>query len=200
MVACLSIYSRSSPSIFPRHPIRIHRVRRSPYSAMSSQSYSGPWTATKVREEFFKFFRSKDHTFIPSSSTIPFDDPTLLFANAGMNQVRSCSPLLHYFFMSIPQYKPVFLGTVDPQSDMAKLKRAFNSQKCIRAGGKHNGMLGQLWNSHMVIPMRPSVQIWKTLGRILIITLFLKCWGIGHLAIISRFAITPSSGKRPAEQ
>ncbi|KAF8140471.1 tRNA synthetases class II (A)-domain-containing protein [Boletus edulis] len=88
-----------------------------------ASTYNGPWPARRIREEFFTYFRSKDHTFVPSSSTIPYDDPTLLFANAGMNQ-----------------YKPIFLGTVDPNSERGKLKRAFNSQKCIRAGGKHNDL------------------------------------------------------------
>ncbi|PCH43709.1 hypothetical protein WOLCODRAFT_26125 [Wolfiporia cocos MD-104 SS10] len=88
---------------------------------MSTQSSA--WTSSRVRSEFFSYFQSKDHTFVPSSSTIPYEDPTLLFANAGMNQ-----------------YKSIFLGTVDPQSDMARLKRAYNSQKCIRAGGKHNDL------------------------------------------------------------
>ncbi|KAI0787758.1 tRNA synthetases class II (A)-domain-containing protein [Fomes fomentarius] len=88
-----------------------------------ASSTSNPWPAARVREEFFNYFKSKDHPFVPSSSTIPYDDPTLLFANAGMNQ-----------------YKAIFLGTVDPQSELARLKRAFNSQKCIRAGGKHNDL------------------------------------------------------------
>ncbi|KAF9245909.1 tRNA synthetases class II (A)-domain-containing protein [Melanogaster broomeanus] len=89
-----------------------------------ASSYDGPWPARKVRDEFFNYFRQHEHTFVRSSSTIPYDDPTLLFANAGMNQ-----------------YKSIFLGTVDPNSERGKLKRAFNSQKCIRAGGKHNGTI-----------------------------------------------------------
>ncbi|EPQ57417.1 hypothetical protein GLOTRDRAFT_110560 [Gloeophyllum trabeum ATCC 11539] len=102
---------------------RLHRPSVRRLSTMAANSYQGPWTARKVREEFFNYFRSKDHTFVPSSSTIPYEDPTLLFANAGMNQ-----------------FKNIFLGTVDPHSEMAKWKRAFNSQKCIRAGGKHNDL------------------------------------------------------------
>jgi hypothetical protein len=54
-----------------------------PMSTDSITSQWGSWPAQKVRETYLDFFKQQEHTFVPSSSTIPYDDPTLLFANAG---------------------------------------------------------------------------------------------------------------------
>ena len=94
-------------------------------SSSTSSSSSLKWTTDRVRNTFIDYFTTRhNHTFQPSSLCIPsLDDPTLLFTNAGMNQ-----------------FKSIFLGQVNPKSSLALLQRAVNSQKCIRAGGKHNDL------------------------------------------------------------
>ena len=76
------------------------------------------WSGNEIRETFLRFFESKGHRRVHSSSLVPANDPTLLFTNAGMNQ-----------------FKDVFLGI-----EKRDYSRATTSQKCVRAGGKHNDL------------------------------------------------------------
>ena len=75
-------------------------------------------TSAEIRQQFLAFFEGKGHTIVDSSPVVPHDDPTLMFTNAGMNQ-----------------FKDVFLGT-----GSRPYVRATDTQKCIRAGGKHNDL------------------------------------------------------------
>ncbi len=75
-------------------------------------------TTAQIRSDFLEFFRSKGHTVVPSSPLVPGNDPTLLFTNAGM-----------------VQFKDVFLG-----AEKRSYTRAVSSQRCVRAGGKHNDL------------------------------------------------------------
>ena len=76
------------------------------------------YTAKEIRQQFLDFFASKGHTIVPSAPMVIKNDPTLMFTNAGMNQ-----------------FKDIFLGNTTP-----KMKRATDSQKCLRVSGKHNDL------------------------------------------------------------
>src|ERR687889_2421704 len=75
-------------------------------------------TGHEIRQKFLDYFAARAHRPVRSSSLVPANDPTLLFTNAGMNQ-----------------FKDVFLGL-----EQRDYKRAATSQKCVRAGGKHNDL------------------------------------------------------------
>ncbi|ABY99869.1 alanine--tRNA ligase [Pseudomonas putida] len=81
-------------------------------------SVEEPMKSAEIREAFLRFFEEQGHTRVASSSLIPNNDPTLLFTNAGMNQFKDC-----------------FLG-----AEKRAYTRAVSSQKCVRAGGKHNDL------------------------------------------------------------
>src|SRR6201984_2764271 len=91
---------------------------RETQSVAVSQSKTMKWSGNEIREAFLRFFESKGHRRVRSSSLVPHGDPTLLFTNAGMNQ-----------------FKDVFLGL-----EKREYLGAPTGQKCVRAGGKHNDL------------------------------------------------------------
>jgi len=93
----------------------VSSTRLPPRAAVSVEE---PMKSAEIREAFLRFFEEQGHTRVASSSLIPNNDPTLLFTNAGMNQFKDC-----------------FLG-----AEKRAYTRAVSSQKCVRAGGKHNDL------------------------------------------------------------
>ena len=89
--------------------------------------------SSEIRQTYLDYFKKHDHTEVQSSSLVPIDDPTLLFTNAGMNQ-----------------FKRVFMG-----DESLPYSRATSSQKCIRAGGKHNDLenVGETARHHTFFEM-----------------------------------------------
>ena len=96
--------------------------------------YCGPMRSSEIRDRFLRYFERQGHAIRPSSSLVPADDPTLLFTNAGM-----------------VQFKRVFLGLEHPEFG----RRATTSQKCVRAGGKHNDLeqVGHTYRHHTFFEM-----------------------------------------------
>src|SRR5450631_2174058 len=92
----------------------MRRFASAKYTVNAMQLRSG----NEIRELFLRYFESKEHRRVHSSSLVPANDPTLLFTNAGMNQ-----------------FKDLFLG-----AERRDYSRATTSQKCVRAGGKHNDL------------------------------------------------------------
>src|SRR5438309_1727588 len=107
------------------YPLRLPKtgncaiLRLSYIDDLSSGLLARFMTSSQIRQSFLDFFKSKQHTIVPSSSLMP-DSPNLLFTNAGMNQ-----------------FVPIFLGQ---QKCPYNPPRAADTQKCIRAGGKHNDL------------------------------------------------------------
>lgn len=120
------------------------------------------WPSNRVRRTFVDYFSSLGYTFVQSSSIVPYDDHSLLYVNAGMNQ-----------------FKPIFLGTLNPAAKRAQLRLAVNSQKCVRAGwdkdleqvgrdGYHHTFFGKARD------FRRRVRYSKRM------ICFQKCWAVGR--------------------
>ena len=122
------ILPRLAPPRFGISPGSFFIFHRLDYASRLLSAALLRMTSAQIRQSFLDFFASQGHTIVPSSSLLP-DSPGLLFTNAGMNQ-----------------FVPIFLGDRAPDVSKwagvrpAKDTRAADTQKCIRAGGKHNDL------------------------------------------------------------
>lgn len=153
-----------SPLSYPYHCPRPYRRLK---STMSYTPYTGDWTSRRVRQTFFDYFQERGHTYVPSSSTIPYEDPTLLFANAGMNQVCKL-----------------------PLNTKRKVLRESSSSNLFSWALLTRIQICPNSNVHIilrnVLEREESTMIWMMSGRTRITTRSSRCWEIGLLAIISR--------------
>lgn len=143
-------------------------------------------SAAQIRRNFIEFYQDQGHELVQSSPVRPRADPSLLFVNAGMNQ-----------------FKPLLLGTADPRTPLSSLRRVVNSQKCVRAGGKHNDLddVGKDGSHHTFFEMLGSWSFgdyFKAEACSLAWTLLTQVYQIPKDRLyVSYFSGDPKSGLQP---